>query len=398
MKNKLLISFLVFILVVNAIAQKKEVLPYVSFLKEQNTSPVDYIFNLFEKYDIVVLGERDHRDTTQYELIDKIISDPRFIKNVGHVFTEVGVSNQKDNLDNVLKSNYTSNADFEDALRKVYVNMDYAAIWEKYNYWMLLRNIYSVNKHLQPNEKISIYPTDIAFDWGKCKSHEEWITVINNIDKYPFVWDRDSVMGSHFNIYYKDILKDDSEKRKKALVVFNRPHSYKNYLNHSGYWLNSAVSYIETEYPNKVANVMINWISFQNKDEDWLIAKGKWDAAFKYDQNRSLGFDLADTPFGEDKFDHYDKSLYDTKYKDIYTGFIFYKPIEEWKCIYGIPGLMTDEFRSEFTRRLKVINPDVSEGMVDYFFSIYNELNEGSIYRKDTPKDRVEEFINYWLK
>lgn len=293
---------------------------------------------------------------------------------------------------------YYEITDFQYALRKVSVNMDYAAIWKKYNYWMLLRNIYSVNKHLQPNEKISIYPTDIAFDWDICKSTEEWITVmnnINNINNYPFVWYKDSVMGRHFNIYYKDILKDDSEKCNKALVVFNRPHSYKNYLNHSGYLLNSAASYIENEYPNKVANVMINWISFQNKDEDWLIDKGKWDAVFKYDQNRSLGFDLADTPFGEDKFDHYDKPLYDTKYKDIYTSFIFYKPIEEWENIYGISGLMTEEFESELTRRFKVINPDVQKDIIDGLFRIFNVFNESSTYRKDTPKDRVEEYINY---
>ena len=42
--------------------------------------PLKYIFNLFEYSDIVVIGERDHWDTTQYELILDFQKDPRFVK------------------------------------------------------------------------------------------------------------------------------------------------------------------------------------------------------------------------------------------------------------------------------------------------------------------------------
>ena len=52
---------------------------YVDFIDDCNTSPVDYVMGLFDRYDIVILGERDHRDTTQYDLIEQIMSDPRFI-------------------------------------------------------------------------------------------------------------------------------------------------------------------------------------------------------------------------------------------------------------------------------------------------------------------------------
>jgi hypothetical protein len=45
------------------------------------------VFGLFDKYNIAILGERDHRDTTQYDMIIKILSDPRFLEKVGNVFT-----------------------------------------------------------------------------------------------------------------------------------------------------------------------------------------------------------------------------------------------------------------------------------------------------------------------
>ncbi|MDR2906366.1 MAG: hypothetical protein LBU91_00030, partial [Bacteroidales bacterium] len=70
-----------------------EIKPLVKYIEQCNTSPVDYVMNLFETYDVVVIGERHHGDMTQYDLIQQIISDPRFIAKVGHVLTEMGVYN-----------------------------------------------------------------------------------------------------------------------------------------------------------------------------------------------------------------------------------------------------------------------------------------------------------------
>ena len=65
---------------------------YVSFLEGQRQGPVDYVLSLFEKYDVVVLCERAHPETTQYDLILDIIRDRRFAEKVGNVFTEVGTA------------------------------------------------------------------------------------------------------------------------------------------------------------------------------------------------------------------------------------------------------------------------------------------------------------------
>lgn len=61
---------------ITSYAQNSELNDYVNYIKGNNCNPVDYIFNLFEKSDIVVIGERDHRDTTQYELILDLLRDP----------------------------------------------------------------------------------------------------------------------------------------------------------------------------------------------------------------------------------------------------------------------------------------------------------------------------------
>jgi hypothetical protein len=359
---------------------------------------VDYVFELFDRYDIVILGERDHRDTTQYELIQKIISDKRFIEKVGNIFTEVGVNNQTERANEVLKGTYASYADFETELRRLYRNMDYQIVWEKYNYWMLLSSIYKINSGLPEKDKISYYPTDIEFDWGMFDTHRQW----KAFNEFIETGIRDAYMGYHFIKDYNRILKDPNQTRKKALVILNRPHSYQSYRNFKDDYDNYAASYIFKEYQGKVANIMINWITFQKQGKDYLISKGKWDAAFRALGNPSLGFDFKNSPFGNDTFDHYDRTYSDSiGYKDVFTGFIFYKPISEWELTLGIPQIIDDEFMPEYLRRIHLVKEEWTQKEIESDIKFYNNFRSFNFkygYRKDTPRDSVETYINYWLK
>lgn len=400
MNTKQFILFFLFLFSGIVCAQKKEVQPYIDFLKQQKTDPVDYIFDLFEKYDIVVLGERDHRDTTQYELFTKIISDPRFIEKVGNVFTEVGVHNQRDRANEVLKGNYASYADFEKELRKLYRDMDYEPMWACYNYWILLSSIYKVNSKLPEKDKISYYPTDIEYDWGIVDTHRQQ----KAFKEFVSTGIRDGYMGYHFIHDYERILKDSNQHRKKALVIFNRPHSYQSYVTFRGDSDNYAASYIFNKYPGKVANVMMNWVVFQKSGKDYLISQGRWDAAFRALGNLSLGFDFANTPFGNNAFDHYDQTETNAiGYKDVYTGFIFYKPINEWVFTSGISNIIDEDFKPEYKRRLYLVKEKLTEEEIESDIRYQNNSKsynpkEGYGYREDTPQDSIESYINYWLK
>lgn len=97
-------------------AQNSRLSDYVDCIKSNSCNPVDYVFNLFEKSDIVVIGERDHRDTTQYELILDLLRDPRFAKDIGYVYTEVGSVNRTKDVNKLLCGKYESDNEFNDAL------------------------------------------------------------------------------------------------------------------------------------------------------------------------------------------------------------------------------------------------------------------------------------------
>jgi len=76
--KRIAFSLCVISIALSGYAQAQTLDDYVSSVKENSCAPIDYIFNLFENSDIVVIGERDHRDTTQYELILDLLKDPRF--------------------------------------------------------------------------------------------------------------------------------------------------------------------------------------------------------------------------------------------------------------------------------------------------------------------------------
>jgi hypothetical protein len=389
MKTRFLFVLLTFGISQMLFAQKQEIMPYIDFLKKQQTDPVDYVFQLFEKHDIVILGERDHRDTTQYILIERILSDPRFIENVGNVFTELGVNNRNEWANRVLKGEYKTFQEFEIELRRLYQDLDWEILWEKYNFWMYLNSIYRINKDLPENKKINTYFCDVAYNWSDYQTPEERKSSYEKI--YNSGGERDSIMGANFIKDYNQLLFDKNNTRKKALIIFNSPHSCQNYRLISGKLLNSAASYIFKEYPYKVANIMINW-----KGRETLIAGGKWDAAFKYLNNPSLGFDFFNSPFGECIFDYRAApGAEDVTCKEVYTGFIFYKPIEEWVNAIGIPDIVDEKFLPEFKRRLFL---NGSTWSITEVVKYYNNKRVVSVYNEEFPKDSADIFINYWLK
>lgn len=102
-----------------------------TYADEKGMSPKEYIFKLFEKSDIVVLGERD------------LLADPRFAEQVGHVYSEVGSYNMNDDVNRLLQGDYPTKAVFMDSLFAYYRKSEtFYPIWEKYNRVKFLKDIY----------------------------------------------------------------------------------------------------------------------------------------------------------------------------------------------------------------------------------------------------------------
>ena len=94
-----------------------------------------------------MLGERDHRDMVQYDLIHDILVDPLLADQVGQVYTEVDSYNMTDDINRLLQGVYPTEAAFMDSLYAYYRKSEtFHPIWEKYNRLKFLKSIYEINR------------------------------------------------------------------------------------------------------------------------------------------------------------------------------------------------------------------------------------------------------------
>jgi len=178
---------------------------------------------------------------------------------------------------------------------------------------------------------------------------------------------RDKIMANHIIDIYKNKLVK-KERRKKGLVIMNFRHGYGLIRDSSGRKTNhlfnqtNTTAFLMDSLPNKVCNVMINTVSFRFVFFYTQIQNGKWDRAFSILGNPNIGFNFENSPFGVDKFDGFVGNPSDElKYKDVFTGFIFYKPLEQHITKEGFPYMLYN-FEDSIIRRAKCVSLSHAEG------------------------------------
>lgn len=125
----------------------KETKLYSDYIQKHAQNPVDYIFDLFNKYDLVVISERMHPEYTQYELIFKIINDPRFTNQVGNIFTECGSVSFQDTLRTYLHTHFEN----ENSINKSTANLQRNSngvwpLWDNTNLFDFFKTVNKLNR------------------------------------------------------------------------------------------------------------------------------------------------------------------------------------------------------------------------------------------------------------
>ena len=341
--KKRFIGLTFFLISILAFCQKTnpELTKYVDFLEKQNVSAKDYVLNLFKKYDIVVLCERHHGEMTQYDLIYDIVSSPYFEKYVGNIFTEVGAVDQRKNIQNFINSKFKNQKEKTEKQLDIYRNISFE-LWEKTNFYDFIGKLNSLNSTLSKNKKINLFVSD------KRNPNKIETQSLDEFKKY-FKSNRDEIMAQNIIKTFDSIQK--KSKRKKALVIMNYRHAFsKSFYNDE----RNTGAILKEKYGRNFANILINNACptnqvkddekdkpkvFQNMTEV-LIQDGKWDASFKIAKIENVGFDFQGSPFGKDYFDFFSYTNHKENYQDIFTGFIFYLPIEKLWESYGIKDIV----------------------------------------------------------
>jgi len=329
------------------------------FLEAQHITAKEYIINLFEEKDIIILYERHHAETEQYNLFMEIISDPAFIENVGVAYTEVGGYNRSRQVNEFLVKEGLDSITIHKEVTGLLRNADMSAnVWFAHSYPWFLQEIYKLNQRLNKEDKIEMYGCDASFDWDECFSQEEYFKLDSILDE-----DRDSIMANNFAQQFK--IQPLRNGKRKALIIQNTRHAYlKDTHGNDGMIRKNTGRYIYDLFGDKVASVFITGLGYPDSWNEYTVIKdGLWDAAFESAGKTDVGFTLQDTPFGKAPFDltpvgwTIDKYLY----QDIFTGIIYYKPIEQHLLKTGWEGTFTEDFRPELMRRFKIADGEETE-------------------------------------
>ena len=304
-----------------------EVRRYAEFIKASRKDPVEYILDLFNKYDLVVISERMHPEYSQYELISRLVRDPRFIRLAGNIFTECGSVSYQDSLNRYLVTEFENEKTLDIATAALQRNSTAVwPLWDCTNLFDLFKSVNQINATLPDSLKIRWYFTDGRINWAKATQDTFEARYRNR--------DRDSLMASVVIDTYTKILSRQS--RNKALVIMNTYHGYGLPPNGRNYY-QATTAFIMKALPGKVANIMLNTVGMEYLWAFVPVQHGKWDAAFRLSGNLPAGFDFEGSPFGEDHFDARYGQIKGLKYKDVFTGFIYYTSLEDQYCKNGFP-------------------------------------------------------------
>ncbi len=329
----------------------KAIDPYVQFLQQQKQTPVDYLVGLFQTYDLVVLCERSHPEVTQYDLISALAADPWFQQQAGHIFMENGSRALRPAVETFLTDDGLTEPQAKEKLDHIFRAFEWSGPSNRTNIYDFYRKVRDLNRSLAKDLRVHIYPCDMDCDWTSI-TKESYRELCQQLGQ------RDQVMANHVKEKFNEIRQ--SPGRRKALVIMNYRHAFPHLLLQQGgasKTVENVTSFLLAAYPGKVANVMINNVrlmpgSTDNRTVISAIQDGKWDAAFAVLGHPSLGFNFQGSPFGDDEFDYFAVPFsLGKKYQDIFTGYVFFKPLDEHRLSFGIPGLLDPSFAGEMLRR-----------------------------------------------
>lgn len=330
---------------------------YVKNIRQHKEEPINYVMQLFDKYDIVILCERVHPECTQWEFFSEIIMNDTFVSNVKNVFTEVGNTAEQERLDSYMNTHFSTEEDLQCATATIARECAVWPIWTNTNIYDFIFRLHQYNETRDSLNRINLFFTDSTIDWNTVKNPIEYDSILIHCN-------RDSIMA------YNVINRYESQHLNKCLIITNTRHAWK-------YGKNQA-AYIFEKFPNKMAVVWINSTSqFLSP-----AMNGTLDAASLEIQDSIWAIDFENCPLGNTLFDLMPFKRDKCTYKDLFVGMIYCKHPNSWKLSENYPFIL-DNFKDTLLKRSTLLEND--------YVKRQNDLIEKRYY--DTINSRKSPFF-----
>ena len=332
---KLILLSLSAICLLGFLYQKNELIQY---LRSNWEAPEDYIIGKFRDFDIVFIGEA-HHVKHDLELIHDLI--PLLHKNgVYNLGIEFGCYEYQDKVDSLI----TADSYDEDLAR--WLLFKWGSFWPYKEYIDLYKTTWELNKSLsEGSPKFRIVNLDYRANWTLITEDMP----ASRLKKVFHKGERDKHMA---NVIFKEIVKKD----QKALIFAGQEHAATRYYHPRydfekkeflHYNKNGMGNLVYRKIPGKVFNICLHypWPSLNSYKEFNYPVGGVIDTIMKEFEDKRVGFDVRNTPFGELQDDNtlYSAGRERFKLRDFCDGYVFQKHVADYEGCTVDPLFVTEK-------------------------------------------------------
>ncbi|MCR9132941.1 MAG: hypothetical protein NXI08_10215 [bacterium] len=293
------------------------------FQNPEIQSAEDYIVQVFEDRDLVLLGE-DHAIKENLEFVADLIPE-LYEAGVYTIGMEFGAYERQDQVDSLLVAD-----EYDEQLIRD-IMFFYNVGWAYQEYLDIYRAAWMFNQSLIPGERpFRILNISYQYNWGGVEGRdapdsEEDVFYLGTADEY------------RAELLEREILSKD----EKALVLVGMVHAFTKYKMPILRPGNENDCEIETDilgnmlyqkYPKRIYSVLLHspFYNYSGRNPFMLQPAGGELEQKLRKTDYPIGFDLNGSEFGELKDDSFFSACSeDFRLKDIFDGYIFLAPFEE---------------------------------------------------------------------
>lgn len=327
---------------------------YIPQITASLKTEAEQILELFNEKDYVVIALRDKGEITQNQLLHQIITSPFFIHNIKYIFTDKAVINQEQLINQSLSSSKKKD------LLNICRNTTPEICCYHYNFYEFLEDIRQSNQKGFPQQKLTLIPANMRWEWEKITTPEEYEQKRKNYTVLS-----DSIIAGNI------IRICQTKNIKKALILLEDqraihfPESFKwdtTFIYTNGQkqirldknaLKSSTYDYLKNQWGNHITNVLLN-----------NSVSPETTVLFHYLPLSPIGNDtlLWKYPVVPNVYD-----ICKLTYKQTFDYYIYYNKPETFNYITGIPGIIDKTFRKEFDRRAQFISNKPSKTIYPYY-------------------------------
>lgn len=341
---------------------------FVEFISTVDCTPEDYLMEKLQKHKLVINGEY-HRRKASWDMLQNLVENPQFPETAGTVFMELP-SWQQSEMDAFLKSDDMDKEKLLDIFRNEQPN----GWWDKGEFDFICK-VWDLNQNLPTDKRIKIILADYQIPYSEIQTAEDCVTKE----------DRNTHMADVISDY---ILKSDDKRNHLFLV--GTGHADKSdkiagaFSSADGKEaaLTAGAQLKKRLGEENVFAVTQHSLTCDNRGYYGQLRNGVFDKAFELNDNRPIGFDLKDSPFGLEPYDADLLIKYDPlagNWEDNYDGFLFLHSLSDEPANSPLSEIFSAEFVEEMKRRAKILGFEDYKWM--WFGTTASEMTPQSVLK-----------------